>query len=223
MSDTADTGTATTDGTATADVSAADQPTDGTDTSTDTSTDTGTPDGADALGDAGKRALDAMKGKWRDERDKRRAAEERLAALEAASAGSGDTTDPDAIRAEATREATAKANARLVRAELKAAATGKMADPTDVLVYLDPAQFEVSEDGEVDATELADAIDELLTKKPHLAAATRPRFQGSGDGGAARTPAGPTQLTREALQNMSPDEIVKAKREGRLKNILSGN
>jgi len=182
------------------------------------------PDGAEALGDAGKKALDSMKGKWRDERDKRRALEERLAALETAPKGS-DTDQPDAktIKAQATREANAKANARILRSEIKAAAAGKLTDPADALAFLDVSKFEIDENGDVDADEISDAIEELLTRKPHLAATARPRFQGTGDGGAARKATGPTQLTREELSKMSPEAIVKAKREGRLKNLLSGN
>ena len=37
----------------------------------------GDPAGADALGDPGKKALDSMKVKWHEERDKRRALEQR--------------------------------------------------------------------------------------------------------------------------------------------------
>ncbi|MGW4986321.1 hypothetical protein ACWEQ3_01540 [Streptomyces mirabilis] len=178
------------------------------------------PAGTDALGDAGKRALDSMKTKWRDERDKRKALEDRLTALETAK--SGETETPEAIKAQATREATTKANARIVRSEIKAAAAGKFADPADALAFIDPAKFEVDDNGDIDEEEIKDAIEELLTRKPHLAAKATPRFQGSGDGGAARKASGPTQVTREELDRMSPDQIVKAKREGRLKDILSG-
>jgi len=57
-----------------------------------------------------------------------------------------------------------------VRAEVRAAAAGKLADPSDALRFLDLAQFEVGEDGDIDQDEIADAIDELLTQKPYLAA-----------------------------------------------------
>lgn len=183
--------------------------------------DEGAPEGADALGDAGKRALDSMKGKWREERDKRRALETRLAELEAPKpSGDNDQSDPDAIRREAAREATAKANARILRSEIKAAAAGKLADPADALAYLDPKSFEVDENGDVDAEEIRDAIEDLLTRKPYLATSGRPRFQGTGDGGAARKASGPSQLTREDLKGMSPEAIVKAKAEGRLNKVL---
>jgi hypothetical protein len=178
------------------------------------------PEGADQLGDAGKKALDSMKGKWHEERDKRRALEARITALETpAPAGNTDEPTADQIRAQAAREATEKANARILRSEVKAAAAGKFADPSDAALYLDLAKFEVDENGDVDAEEISDAIEELLTRKPHLAATAR-RFQGTGDGGAQRTPAGPTQLTEADLDRMSPEQISKAKREGRLNKLL---
>ena len=182
--------------------------------------------GADALGDAGKRALDAMKGKWHTERDKRRELESRIAELEAASAPADDKSGESAaaeIRRQATREANAKANARILRSELKAAAVGKLADPTDALALLETHNFEVDANGDVDAEELSDAIEELLTRKPHWAATgRRPVFKDSGDGGAARKVPGPSQLSREDLKGMSPEAIVKAKADGRLKDLLGG-
>lgn len=179
------------------------------------------PAGADALGDAGKRALDSMKGKWREERDKRRDLERRIAELEAPKDDNPES-QPDAkqIRAQATREANQKANARILRSEIKAAATGKLADPADALAFLDLSKYEVDENGDVDADEISDAIEELLTRKPHLAATARQRFQGTGDGGAQRNAGGPSQLSRADLKGMSPEAISKAKAEGRLNNVL---
>lgn len=179
------------------------------------------PDGAESLGDPGKKALDSMKGKWRDERTKRQALEQRIAELEAGP--KGDNTDQptaDQIRTQAAREANEKANARILRSEVKALAAGKFADVSDAILNLDLSGFEVDENGDVDADEITDAIEKLLTRKPHLAATARPRFQGSGDGGAARKAAGPSQLTEADLDRMSPEQISKAKREGRLNKIL---
>jgi hypothetical protein len=179
------------------------------------------PAGSEALGDAGKKALDSMKGKWREERDQRRALEARIAELEAPKgASTTDQPDADAIRAQATREATEKANARILRSEVKAAAAGKFLDVSDALLNLDLTRFEVDENGDIDADEVKDAIEELLTRKPHLAATARPRFQGTGDGGAARKASGPKQLTADDLKGMSPEQVVKAKREGRLNSVL---
>jgi hypothetical protein len=186
----------------------------------DTDTDA-TPEGAEALGDAGKKALDAMKAKWKAERDSRRELEQKLA--DAAKPASADETpDLEALKSQAAREATAKANARILRSEIKAAAAGKFHDLSDVIPNLDLDSFEVDENGDVDADEIADAIQDLLNRKPHLAAATAKRFQGTGDGGAARKAAGPTQITRDELDSMSPAQIVKAKAEGRLANLFAG-
>lgn len=209
---TATNGPEVTDDTATADVSAAD-------TSTDTEAD---PAGADALGDPGKRALDSMKAQRNAERERRRALEAQLAELQAPKPAEDGQLDADAIRAQAAREATAKANTRILRSEVKAAAAGRLKDPSDAFAHLELSSFEVDANGDVDASEISDAIEDLLTRKPYLAASSRPRFEGTADGGAARTPSGPAQLTRQDLDGMSPEAIVQAKREGRLKDILSG-
>lgn len=63
-----------------------------------------------------------------------------------------------------------KANARIVRAEVKAAAGAKLADPGDAVRLLDLDQFKVDDDGEVDAKAVAAAIDDLVKAKPYLAA-----------------------------------------------------
>ncbi|MET0521484.1 MAG: hypothetical protein ABW156_05835 [Jiangellaceae bacterium] len=159
----------------------------GTEETTDT-------DGTEQLGDAGKKALDAMKTKWQAERDgakpwKTLARElgvkspDELKALLASKQSDDNEAEADRIRREATAEVTAKANARIVRAEVKALAGGKFADPADAALYLNLDEFEVDEDGEVDGDAITAALDELLKKKPHLAAQGGRRFAGGGDGG----------------------------------------
>lgn len=180
------------------------------------------PEGSEALGDAGKKALDSMKSRFKSERDKRRELEKRLSELEApAPASDTDQPDADAIRAQAERDANAKANARIIRLEIRAAAAGKLADPADALAHLDPSSFEVDANGDIDAEEIQEAIEDLLTRKPYLAATSRPRFQGSGDGGATRKASRPSQLTRADLARMTPADIVKAKADGRLADLMS--
>lgn len=119
--------------------------------------------GADELGDAGKQALDRMKAKLKAERERRIAAEAK------ASQGA-DADETETIRREAETAALAKANARIVRAEVKAAAAGRLNDPTDALNFLDLSRFEVDDDGDVDADEISEAIAELVRTKPYLAA-----------------------------------------------------
>lgn len=178
-------------------------------------------DGEDALGDPGKKALDAMKAKWKAEREARRQLEQRIAAEQAEKA-TGDNPDPDAIRAEAEREAIAKANERILRAEIRAAAAGKLADPADALQFLDLTSFEVDADGNVDADEIADAIGGLVDSKPYLAVQDGKRFQGTADNGARNGSSRPAQLTREQLAGMSAEQIDQAFREGRTADLMSG-
>lgn len=126
------------------------------------------PEGAEELGDKGKQALDRMKAKWQAERDKRTAAEAKL--REAL-----PQDDAQRIADEAEAKAIAKANTRILSAEVRAAATGKLSDPSDALTFIDLTQFEVDDDGEVDQAEIAAAVDDLLTKKPYLAAQGGPK------------------------------------------------
>lgn len=179
------------------------------------------PEGAEQLGDPGKRALEAVKDKWKSEREKRRELEQKL--TEQSAAGAGEQPDTDALVRQAEQNATAKANARIVRSEIRAAAAGKLADPKDALTFIDASQFEVDDDGQVDETEVAEAIEDLLKNKPYLAAQGGKRFLGTADSGARKGSSRPAQLTRADLKRMSPEQIVKAKAEGRLDDALGIN
>lgn len=212
------------------------------DTTTDTATvdDTTTETNADAaesttepvegeedLRDAGKKALDAMKQKLREAEKQAR---ESRAELERARREAELRDKPaeeqalEAARAEARAEALAKANERILRSELKAAASGKLADPTDAALFIDLSQFDVSGDGDVDSDALNDAIADLIQRKPHLAVPKQNRFDGAGDQRAVKVTTNPKQITdREQLKSMSPEEIVKARDEGRFKTLLGGN
>ncbi|AGK78629.1 hypothetical protein SFUL_3711 [Streptomyces microflavus DSM 40593] len=135
----------------------------------------------DKLGDAGKKALQA-------ERDARTKAENRVKELEAkltrkpkdtgakpgeGGDGTGDEgakpVDAEALKKELREELTAESNARIVRAEVKAAAAGKLADPADAPRYIDLSKIKVGDDGEPDAKQIKKAIEELLKERPYLA------------------------------------------------------
>lgn len=161
------------------------------------------PPGAEALGEPGKRALNAMKQERNAERDKRKELEQRIAELEQ------KTSAPDP-----------RIDRRLIRAELKAAAAGKFHDVSDLFANVDLTQFEVNADGEVDTSKVNAAIEDVLKRKPHLAASKRPKFEGTADNGAAGRESGPSQLTRADLKGKSPEWIAKAKAEGRLNTLL---
>lgn len=140
------------------------------------------------LGPAGQKALAAEKERRKAEAAKRRELEARLAEMEAKY---GDATERE--RREIERAALDRANDRIRKAEVKAAAAGKLADPSDALRLLDLDAFEVSADGDVDEDAIAEAIDNLIKTKPYLAAQSGAaqggtRFQGTGDNGARPKP-----------------------------------
>jgi hypothetical protein len=67
----------------------------------------------------------------------------------------------------------------------------------------------------------SDDARDAVTVEPN---SQKPRFQGTGDGGAARKAvAANPQLTKDDLNRMSPAAIEKARRNGQLRNLLSGN
>ena len=130
---------------------------------------TGEPDPFEGLGEAGKRALKA-------ERDARQAAEKaaETARNEAEALRKKHQSAEERALEEAKNagraEALAEANSRLVRAEVRTAAAGKLTDPGDAGALLgDLDRFVVK--GEVDTKAIASAIDELVKAKPYLAAA----------------------------------------------------
>lgn len=183
-------------------------------------------EGESALGDAGKRALDTMKAQRKAATDRAKAAEKRVAELEAAEALKDKPADEQAIekaRAEARAETLKTADERIVKANLRAAATGKLADPSDVFAYpkiIDLSSFEVDDDGEVDADALNEAIAALLEKKPHLSAVKQNRFDGDADQGAKGKASKPAQLSETDLKGMSPEAIEKAKAAGQLDKLF---
>lgn len=127
------------------------------------------PEGAEELGDKGKQALERMKEKLKTEKAKRLTAERALAEK----AGEGDTSRIE-------REATAKANQRIVRAELKSAAKGVVSDAalSDIFALIpktDLESIEVDDDGNVDEDEVTALIADLVAKKPYLAAQGGPK------------------------------------------------
>ena len=196
--------------------------TDETDTGADGDSDDTDGDDADNLGDAGKKALDAMKS---ERNAARKQAREHKAELDRLKAERDNADKPDAEKAlntarqEAKQEATAVANRRILKAELRTAAKGKLADVSDASLYIDLDDFEVGDDGDVDVDALNDAIDDLLTHKPHLASEKKPRFEGGADQGARGRPAKPSQLTQNDLNSMSPAQILDAAKQGRLDKI----
>lgn len=189
------------------------------DVDTDRVDDDAKDDGADQLGDAGKKALDAMKVKWQKERDARKALADQIAGLTADKGKKDDQPDPDEIRKQARAEATAEVlkDRALDKVETKAAKL--FADPEDARALLASKVDDFIDDGKVDVEAIEEALEELLKRKPHLAAKADKRFAGSADGGA-RKGSKPEQLTRQDLTRMTPQQIVKAQADGRLNELM---
>lgn len=185
-------------------------------------TETETVDGEESLADAGKKALDAMKAQRNAARQAERDARARIAEVEAQLADNGKSAEEqqlEAARREAQTEAEKKANERILRSELKGAAKGKLADPADALVFLDLSGFDVDENGDVDADAINDALDDLISRKPHLGVPDQRRFQGDADQGVSGHKK-VTQLTRDQLSTMSPEAIEAARKSGQLDRIM---
>lgn len=161
------------------------------------------------LGDPGKKALAAERQARREAEKQLREFQNRLSAMEEAQNKTAEERAALEKQRELEQAALAKANERILAAELRAAATGKLADPTDALTFIDRSGFEVGDDGAVDADAISAAIADLVSKKPYLAARSEP-VVGSADGGA-RDVSRPRQWTR--------DDVAKARREGRFAEI----
>ena len=177
---------------------------------------------ADALGDAGKKALDAERQARRDAEKARKKLEEELTELRKQAMTDQERAIEEAREA-ATNEVLEGVNTKLFAAEVRAAAAGKIADPELIadaemakrLLKFD--EIPMTSDGDIDSAAIAEAVDKLVKNKPYLkGSAMQP--DGSADQGARTS--GVKQLTREEVQRMSPDEIMKAENEGRLDNIL---
>jgi hypothetical protein len=179
--------------------------------------------GSEALGDPGKKALDAMKAKWKAAEAKAQSEADARAALEAKIEGKEADYAKDQERRNVESAALAKANTRILKAEIRAAAAGKLADPADALLYLDLSRFEVGDDGDVDTDAVASAIEALAKAKPYLAAqrGTGPVFESPG---AHRKGAPAGQLTQEQVKQLYAekkyDEIDQARQDGRLASIF---
>jgi len=180
-----------------------------------------------ALGDAGKKALDAMKDKWHASRDEAAKFKADLEELRAKVDGKEKELASERERAAVEAAALSKANERILAAEIRAAAAGKLNDPADALRYLDTAKFEVSDDGSVDSAAIAAAITDLISSKPYLAVQDGTRFQGGADGGPRN---GVTPLTAseqisaaEAAGDWTTARQLKAASLANLKDNQSAN
>ncbi|MET9147308.1 hypothetical protein [Streptomyces sp. NPDC004042] len=108
-------------------------------------------------------------------------------------------TDLDALREEVRQEFTEA----LVRAELRAAAAGRLRDPADAVALLDVSSLAGS--GDIDAAAVAAAVDQLVKDKPYLAADQGSPAPMWGDVGA-----GPRESTDEPEPATPLDRLRRA-------------
>lgn len=94
----------------------------------------------------------------------------------------------------------------------------KVADVEAAIQLLDRSTLELDDNGL--PTNTAQAVDTLLEQRPILVVQAGGATRGSADQGARQH--GTEQLSRAALAQMTPDEINKARSEGRLDGVLSG-
>lgn len=122
---------------------------------------------------------------------------------------------------EAQEAVLAEANQRIVRSELKAAAAGRVKRPDLLLKVIDLSAIAVDGNGDPAPDDIAAAIDDFLSEYPELAA-DHAKFSGSADQGTKGKQAAKRQLTHEDIKSMTPEQIVKAQKEGLLKDVLKG-
>lgn len=160
-------------------------------------------DGKGDLGDAGQKALDAMKAKLKAERAKTAAAVARATEAERKAkpeGEGGDIPDADAIRKQAREEARTEAQTEVRRDrtldKIEVLAAKTFSDPTDARLFLSGSLDDFIDGEEIDTDAINSALVELLKKRPYLGVAAPKKF-GSSDGGARQngtTETGPGQM-----------------------------
>ncbi|MGH4000907.1 MAG: hypothetical protein ACRDTJ_25990, partial [Pseudonocardiaceae bacterium] len=161
------------------------------------------PPGTEALGDPGKRALDAQKAKLKAEKAKRLAAEQRIAELTAPKPG--DQLTPEQLREQIRGEVASEFKLPLLKSSIRAAA-GAFHDPADAVAFLDLTQFDADENNEFDAEEISDALTDLLKRKPWLGKTT-------GQPGDPRIPKVPAPPQNQPHTPPSLDDQIAAARK----------
>ena len=175
------------------------------------------PPADEPLGDGGKRALEAERKAARDALKRAEAAEKELAKARESQMTEQEKAVAKA-KAEGRAEALAQSNARLVAAEVRAAAAGKFANPALAIKLLDVSQITVADDGTVDNKAIESQIEDLLKDNPGLAAnASRP--SGTVDAGARSK--SPNTFTTSQIEDRRfyeehRDDIFRAMQEGRI-------
>ena len=141
----------------------------------------------------------AVRNDFKAEREKRQAAEAKIADFERLAQEAEDAKKSDIEKAnEKALNSELQAHAfrdRAVKAEVKALAASTFADPEDASAFLTLSNY-VADDGDIDTKAIQADLEALLERKPHLARAdaahNRPRPDPTqGSGGNTRPSANP--------------------------------
>lgn len=169
------------------------------------------PPAADNADDAAK--WKALARKHEDRAKANAAAAKELEALKASMMSDQEKAIAAAVAA-AKADTSAVFGGRLVAAEFRAAAAGRNIDVNAVLDAVDAAKF-LADDGTPDTARIVEWVNKVAPK----ADSTPPPPKDFGQG--ARQPTAAPQITdRAALKTMTPDEIVQARKEGRLNTLM---
>lgn len=170
---------------------------------------------SEQLGEGGLKAL-------KSERQSRKAAERKITELEQQLANLGKSAEEqqlDRVRTEAVAETRTQLGTKIVQLSVKTLAAEKGINADLAAKLIDTSTINIDADGGVDSDALSSQIDELVEKFPELRAK---RDWGKADQGSQGRPPEPTQLTQTDLSNMTPQQIMQAKKEGRLNHLLKG-
>lgn len=117
--------------------------------------------------------------------------------------------------ARAAEERAQAANQRVARAEVKAALTGLVDDPEEIIEDLNLGRF-LTDDGDPDEEAIAKLRAKYEALRPPSKRAPAPNPAQGANGGKEPEKA----LTEADLAHMSTDEINKARKEGRLDHLM---
>lgn len=158
-------------------------------------------------------------------RDRIRDAEPKLTEYDRLVEASKTETERANDAAAAAQARVEQLTTRAVMAEVKALAASSFADPSDASAFIDTAKY-VTADGDVDTDAIKADLEDLLTRKPHLGKVEgrRSPAPNPAQGSSASGPSSAGQLSKQDVERLAKegkhDEIVKAKQEGRLNELL---
>jgi len=178
-------------------------------------------DDAAALGDAGKRALDAMKAERDAATRAAKAAEKELEALKLAGATDAEKAIAKA-KADGAAEVTSRFHEQIRRSEVKVALTALGINPTELDLASRAAEFadlEVDDGGTVKDLDKRAAA--FKTAHPGLFGARRPSGSADQGAGGSADQGGKPTFTRAQLRDQKffkdhQAEILEAAKEGRV-------